>query len=82
MTDAERARAIRSEIIKAEAALAEADSLATDEFRAGMDADKVAKAEVAMIRATKAVAALHRAALAAVKSSGDVSVRSGGGGGK
>lgn len=82
MSNVEIARAVRAEITKAEAALAKADALATAEFRATMDPDKMAKAEAAMARATKALTMLHRAATAAVKSSGDVTVLSGGGGGK
>ena len=82
MTNIETARAIRAAITRAEHALAEADALATADFRATMDPDKMAKAEAAMSRATKALTALHRAATAAVKSSGDVTVQSGGGGGK
>jgi len=82
MTNGERARAIRAEITKAEASLAQVDALATDEFRDGLDADRRAKAETALARAVKAVNAAHNAMLAAGKSSGDVTVQSGGGGGK
>lgn len=82
MTLDETARAIRAEITKAEAALAQVDALATNDFRSTLDPAKLAKAEAALVRATKATNALHRAALAAVKSSGDVTVQSGGGGGK
>lgn len=76
------ARAIRAEITKAEAALAQVDALATDEFRGGLDPDRRAKAEAALARAVKAVNAAHKAMLAAGKSSGDITVQSGGGGGK
>lgn len=82
MTNGERARAIRSEITKAEAALAHVDALATDEFRDSLDVAKRAKAEGALARAIKTVNAAHKAMLAAGKSSGDVTVQSGGGGGK
>lgn len=70
MTKDEIARAIRAETIKAEAALAEIDRLATDEFRAGLDQPLAAKAIAAHGRAVKAVGAMHRAMDKAGKASG------------
>lgn len=82
MDTTERARAIRAEFNRAELALAEIDSLATADFRAALDTGKLAKAEAALARAAKAVHAAHKAALACVRGSDDLGIRSGGGGGK
>lgn len=82
MTNGDIARAIRAEINQVEASLARIDALATDEFRNSLGRDELATASAALIRANKAVADLHRAGLAAMKSSGDVTIQSGGGGGK
>lgn len=72
MTDAEIARAMKAEILKAETALARVSELATDDFRARQDADLRAKAEAAHKRATKSLTALHGALTRAGKKNDDI----------
>ena len=80
MTNADIARGIAAEINDAHAALARANALATEEFRALVQPADLSKVETAHARATRAVNALHRAVAKAARNSGDVTVQSGGGG--
>lgn len=80
MTNDEIARAIAVEINAAELALAKANALATDAFRASLDPVLVADIEKKHERSVRAVNILHGALNKALKASGGViSPRSGGG---
>lgn len=82
MTHADVARALRAKINKIEALSAKIDALATDDFRATLDPAARAAAEAALAAMNQAIADFHAAGLAALQSSSDPSIQSGGGGGK
>jgi len=62
MTIQEQVRTVRAKITEAEAALAAADAVASQELRDMIEPADLARVETALARAIKATNALHRAA--------------------